>query len=390
MFMRKIIWNVRQVLVWPVIQILKVGFLLLRRTDIDKIQIRRILIYTPMGIGNMVFFIPTLEAIRQRFPTARISLLVERSPCKDLLHGTALVDEFLLLPEKAGIIEKLRLIRKLRKQQFQLLVSNFLGEGVFLTLLSILGNIPIRVGHATSPGWKNAKDFINNIKVTWEEHEHEIDRNLRLARALGARIYKREPVIPIDEKSGEFAKRFLENLGISDNELLIGIQIGASAHWKQWNLDNFAKLCDRLIEEYKAKVILLGAPSERDMAKYVSDKMYYAPINAVGKTKIKEAAALIKRCDLFICNDSGLGKISLAMDTPTITIGGPTDLYRTGAWKEGHIDIRKNLPCSPCYTIGVKGLIKVQSCKDRRCLKSITVDDVIDGVNKLLNISRNR
>jgi len=75
--MKKIIWNIRQVLVWPVIQMLKLGFLLLRRTDIDKIRIEKILIYAPMGIGNLVFFIPTLEAIRQRFPTARISLLVE-------------------------------------------------------------------------------------------------------------------------------------------------------------------------------------------------------------------------------------------------------------------------------------------------------------------------
>jgi len=207
---------------------------------------------------------------------------------------------------------------------------------------------------------------------------------------LGARIdpSKREPVISIDERSRRFAKRFLENLKISDNDLLIGIQIGASAHWKQWNLDNFAKLCDRLIEEYKAKVILLGAPDERDMAKYVSDRMHYVPINAVGKTEVKEAAALIERCALFICNDSGLGKISIAIDTPTITIGGPTDLYRTGTWKEGHIDIWKKLPCSPCYTIGIKGLIKVRSCKDRKCLKLITVDDVIDGVNKLLKRNR--
>ena len=385
--MKKIIWNIRQVLVWPLIQVLKISYLFVERRncDLDLHQVKKILIYAPMGIGNLVFFTPTLRAIRQRFPEAKITLLVRSISCKELLQGTLLVDKVVLFP-KAGVIKELKFVRNLRKERFHLLVSNFLGEGVFLTLLSIFGDIPYRVGHATSPGWKNAKDFINNIKVTMEQSEHEIDRNLRLAYSLGVErhLVDKEPFVHIDEESRKFAEKFLRKLKISDEDLLVGVQFGASAFWKQWSLDNFADLCDRLIEERRAKVMLFGAPSESGMAEYVVSKMRHVPINIVGRTKIKEAAALIERCDLFICNDSGLGKIAIAVNTPTLTVGGPTDKHRTGSWKEGHIDLWKDLPCSPCYTIGMKGLIKAQLCKDRKCLRSITVDDVMDSVAKLL------
>ena len=359
-----------------------------KRQDISEENIGSILIYGYTGIGNMILFTPAIRAIRKHFPRANITLLVgNNTGCEEVVRGSGLVDEIIEFNlAKASVMQSLSFVRRMRARRFDLLVSDFHGAHPFLALLTVLGSIPYRVGHSTSPGWRNRLDYVYNFKVEMGEDEHEIDRDLRLAYAIGIKEdgVDRNPLVWIGEEDRAYAYDFLRENDVYDKHLIIGVQLGTglAQRWKQWNLHRYAELCDKLIEDYSAKIVLLGAPNEVQLANYVAQRMRYNPIIAAGKTTIKEAAAIIERCRLCVCNDSGLMHVSAAVGTPVVAIYGPTDYHRTHPHGSAHIAIRKDLPCSPCFRM--EGTEKVESCDNRKCLNLITVEDVLQATKRLL------
>ena len=349
-------------------------------------KVKKILIYGSMGIGNMILFTPTIKAIRKRFPKARVTLLVGNTGCEEVLKGSDLVDEIINFQmNQADIIGKLKFIRGIRKRRFDLLISNF--HGANLSLLTILSSIPYKIGHVTSPGWRNKFDFVYNFKVRMAENENEIYRDLRLAYALGVKEDEvdKNPIIWIEKEDREYADNFLKQNGIHRKDLVIGVNPVTSLVWKWrwWSLDRYAELCDKLIEACKAKVILLAAPNEVDLMEYVAKNMEYESIIAAGKTTLKQTAALIEEAKLLICNDSGLMHVSSAVGTPVVAIYGPTDYTRTAPLGKKHTIIRKNLDCSPCFQLD--GTERAENCPyDYKCLNYISVEGVFNVVTKKL------
>ena len=147
--------------------------------------------------------------------------------------------------------------------------------------------------------------------------------------------------------------------------------------WKQWDLNKYQALTDKILEHKNTRVIFHGSPNEKQMIEEVAKGMKNKPIILAGKTSIKQAASIINESEIMIGNDSGLTKVSIALDIPTITIWGPSDYPRARAWKKGHIDIRKNLSCSPCFKLN--GTYWVENCPyNYKCLKDIDIEEVYE------------
>ena len=132
--------------------------------------------------------------------------------------------------------------------------------------------------------------------------------------------------------------------------------------------------------KYTAKIIVFGGPFEKELIKKMSYLMKIKPIIVTNNT-IKQTAALMKRCNILISNDSALAHIATAVKTKVIAIFGPTNFYWNAPYGNKHLVIRKDLPCSPCYIeIGQTN----PKCKKLDCLKLITVQDVLQEVDKQL------
>jgi len=366
-------------------RILKVIARLFLPSALDTFQpdnFDRILIYGGMGIGNMVMYTPTLRAIRSGFPNAHIALLVAKSGCEEVVSGSDLIDK--IIKCESVTWQRLKLSLYLRRQKFDVLISNFHG-GQF-NLMTATSGIPLRVGHSTSLSWKNPYDFLFNRKVSMEPDEHEIDRNLRLAAALDIRGLSDVPEFYINHNDEEFAKKYLYDQGVQESDILIGVQIGTwkEQDWKQWDINRLAGVCDKLMEEYGAKVIALGAAIHIKLLDELIANMLNKPIIGLGKITLKQAAAIIKRCQFSICNDSGLMHISAVMGTPVVAVYGPTDYFRTSPCRYGdqHVLVRKDLECSPCFRL--EGDLKAKTCHSRICLDFITVEDVFNAARDLL------
>ncbi|KAA3662909.1 MAG: glycosyltransferase family 9 protein [Calditrichaeota bacterium] len=342
----------------------------------------KILIYGNMGIGNMVMFTPFLKALRAHYPQAFITLLVGTNGCEAVVEDSNIIDKIVKM--KNSFFSRLRTILQLRRDRYDMLVSSFHGSSFYYVTMFL--NVERRLGHVSGPDWDNKYDFLYNIKVQMAENEHEIDRGLRLAQAMNIDIPDRQPFFYLSEDHLPFGEKFLQDNQLQEDDLLIAVQADTwrAQQWKRWNPRHLARVCDFLVEKVQAKIIIFGAPGHQDELDEFLAYLSNDPVIALGKTTLKQSAALLKKCDLAICNDSGLMHISAALGVPTVAIYGPTDFNRTSLLRYGPNNalVRKNVHCAPCFRM--HGVETVLNCSDRICLNTITVEDVMSACEKML------
>lgn len=334
--------------------------------------IKRILIPIHMGIGDIIMFIPTLRSLKGHFRDSTISVAA-RPKYKSLFRN--IVDEFIPFAGiDAPFKEKLSFIRRVRKSHFDMVLKPYLGSTHIIISLS---NIPHRVGFSANPDFPLPLDFIFNYRAEIHQTLHQIDRNLALFYAVGGRESTRDFSLKIGKNETEWAKNLLKKNGMGECDFKVGIGPKTSVEWKEWGLGKFDRLAELLIEKKGAKVILVGERKGEG-------KFRNSVVDLCNKTTLIEAAAVIKECDLFISNDSGLMWLSCAVGTSVIAIYGSTDHTRTHPAGPKDKIIRKELPCSPCNRTP-KDYYKPRRCRHRKCLSTITPEEVAEEVIKTMS-----
>ncbi len=339
---------------------------------INPSQIERILAIHMGGIGNVILFTPGLQALRDAFPNTFISLLVARWGAEKVVEGSSLVDEVLVYDNRWGLLKKIEFIRMLGRKEFDLTVTATGINPLKAGMLTYLSGAPYRIGE--DRGWNS---FLYTIKSSYDDQMHEVDANLNIIKTIGIEVRNKNLFMSLSDADRGFADTFLKNDGVRSNDFLVGIHPGSGryqAHFRRWSKYNFAKLADALIQNYGAKFIIFGGIEEISLANDLSELMKEKPIIATGKTTLHQAAALIKRCRLFITNDSGLMHLACAVNIPVVAIWGPTNYKKTGPYSNSAVIIRKELDCSPCYK---REKVK---CKELDCFRLITVEEVLEAV----------
>lgn len=331
---------------------------------------KRILILGYRHLGDTIFITPAFSLIRKKFPESFIAVITGRAS-KDLLINNPNINEIIILPNNS-FLEKLKIRKRLKKYNFD---TVFLFQHTFLNafLIWILG-----IKNRAGLDWKNCGVFLN-YKIKYNFSWHEIERYLNIVNLLGKeiKIDSMRPEIFLKEKEREFAKNFLSSYNIDNSNFLIGINPGSSEKWriKRWGIDKYAQLINKLVENYKAKILIFSGPFEDYLLTELKETVEF-PIIVVKEYALLNLAAIIEQCDLFITNDTGPMHIAVAVGTPVIDIIGPSNPQRTGPYTKDCIIIRKELSCSPC---------KKLHCDDLSCLKLITVEDVLEQVGKFIN-----
>ncbi len=175
------------------------------------------------------------------------------------------------------------------------------------------------------------------------------------------------------KESEEKALLFLKKEGILEDDMLIGLHLGASKSDKTWPVKSYAALADLMYQAFSAKILVFGSPSEADLAEEFKILTNAPHMNLVGKTNLERLASLLKKCTLFITNDTGPLHIATAVHTKVIDIStANVHFMETGPYGEGHYVIQADLPCVPCG-FDVK-------CNDMKCKSIITPDAVFEVV----------
>jgi len=351
-------------------------------------NVRRILVYRIGAIGDMLVTIPTLAAIRQRFPTAEICLLTSTtSPkvawAKDLFHGTALFDDLVAYyaEDLKTVRGRVALLRKLRARRFDLFVNmpmqltTLRRELKYMTAARLIG-CQYAVGFEVS-----FHQRFRRAQQKWWSRPAEARRiHAAVAPALDLPVDDRSPELHVDDESRARIEGLMRVHGLRRAERYVVIHPGAKRQTNRWSPARFAIVADEIQKTHGVRVVLAGGPGDKEAVESVASLMRAAPINLCGETTVMELAALLEKATMLVCNDSGPMHLAAAVGTPTVSIFSarafPESWRLTG---HQHRVLRKDVSCSPCFKEECDlGLI---------CLEAISVDEVLRNVSETLGES---
>ncbi len=337
----------------------------------------KVLVIQTAFLGDAVLTLPFLNALKEQFQGAPISVLCTPEVAEVFKNHPA-VANVLIFDKRGkdkGILALFRLAQSLKAERFPLA---FLPHRSFKSAwIAWWAGIPRRIGFSTSQGRWLLTDV---VPFDWGTHDAE--RNLALLKAVGLQRVSAKFSLPVDPASLARVKERFQNAGGISGDRILGINAGSVWATKRWLPEGFAAVADRAIRELGMKVIFFGGPADAETVNKVIQKMREKAQNWVGQTPLRELIAAISQCRVFLTNDSGPMHIAVASRVPTVAIFGPTT-RELGffPYGPGHIVVEKNLDCRPCGLHGAK----VCPLGHFQCMNTITPDEVFSAVSKQLH-----
>lgn len=330
---------------------------------------RRILFIKPSSLGDVVHAIPTLAALRRRFPQAHMAWLVKRQWAGLVERVEGLNQVWPVGPGAAGWLSE---VPRLRAAGFDLAVDL---QGLFRSaVLARLAGCPARVGFVN--GREGSPWFYTQRVAVPTPEMHAVDRYLLVAEALGAERPAHPQfsfaMPPTDRRE---VAGVLDRAGVRTGSSWIAMHVSARWPTKRWPAASFAAVADRLHEEGVGPVVLIGGPDDRADAQAVTTLMRTASVGDVtGMTPLGLLPALLQSASVLLTNDSGPMHVAAAVGTPVVALFGPTSPLRTGPYGKTHRVLARQLPCSPCFSRRCRNPV------ERECLTGIAPAEVVEAV----------
>ena len=208
--------------------------------------------------------------------------------------------------------------------------------------------------------------------------KHEVELQLEILSSLGAAPSDAHVEIWTSKEDEDFARDVLSRAGVSETSPLIAVAPGAAWPFRRWPEERFIALGSWLQETYGANIAILAARNELAPARRIEHGLVKnQTVNLGGRTTIMQMAAVLRRCRLFIGNDSGPVHLAAGVGVPVVGFYGPGEYERFRPWGVRHEAIRVGLPCSPCS----------QECafNDPRCIRGISLDRAKEVIAKKLD-----
>ena len=335
--------------------------------------IERILIVNVNWLGDVVFSTPIFKALKKAYPQAHITCLgVPR--VKEILEHSPAVDEVMIYDEKGsdyGLWAKWKLINQLRRKKFD--IAFLLHRSLTRALLIFLAGIPIRVGYDE----KGRGVFLTHRIKSNRKEMHRSDYYTRIIEAFAVSVDDRLCELKISAQSRTDMEQMLQQRGIASDDFLVLVNAGGNWDLKRWPKKNFVFLVRRLVRELNVKVVIPGAHKDIALAEQITREARVSTAILAGQTDLTQLMALMQRANLVISADSGPLHIASSVGTRGIGLFGPTRPEETGPRGKGQVQIiQHDVGCNreACYFL---------KCPDNVCMQSISVQDVMEAVERL-------
>lgn len=321
------------------------------------------LIVSTTGLGDTLWGTPAIRALRQSYPDSTICVLTSQVGFGVLEHNKN-IDEIFVLGSKP-LFSLIRYFFPLKRRKFDAILAFHTSQRMILPFCAML-EAPKLIG---TKGINKDLDFLLTHALE-KKHQHEIERRLEMVKEVGAYVndYHLEMMLRKEELQG--VKRFLDGHGIADHIPIVGLHPGAKNLFKQWPPECFIEVGKRLSQHLGCQIFVSGDPSEAQLLLEIASKIPGA-IPLAGELDLSTFAALIKRMQVFITNDTGPMHMAFAMQTPTVAIFGPTDPSLCGPFHVANAKVlsaRKT--CNPCLK---------KNCEQPFCLFGVGTNAVYDA-----------
>jgi len=349
----------------------------LNRKDPPRIEpgsAPKILLIRLRRIGDIVMTTPAVAALKKALPRASLTYVVEK-PYVRLIEGNPAIEETVLIPPHQKAFSFLGLVRRLRRERFDIAVD-FHG-GPRASRIAWLSGARLKVGYELKH-----KGFIYDILVPRSREGapiHSVENHLNLVRAAGIEVQKPWPRLFLPPARPEETRR-IEELwsggGLTGKRAVV-LHVGAGNAFRDWGSQNLTALALRLAALPDVQVALVGSAEDVPRAGEIRMKSGNAVISFAGTLNLIELREAIGRAMLFVGPDSGPMHIAATTSTPIVALFGPNLPEYNAPWRAQATVIEKTLDCRPC---------KQRTCTtgDLRCLLSITVEEVFEACRSRL------
>ena len=350
----------------------------------------KILLVRLRQIGDVVFTTPTFAALRDHFPSAQLTYLVEPAAAS-VVAGNADLSAVIVAPRAPGVrgfVADLALGRRLARERFDL-VLDFHG-GPRAALLTWLSRAPCRVGYEVSGrAWMYTQRVARPREL---RPRHSVENQWDLLTAIGVPPPDRgryPVVMPLVRDTATQVRQRLASHGVAPDARIVVMHVSAGNPFRRWPLEAFASVAAALpAVDARVRVIVTSGPSEADAAAQVirDARERLAPevreqVLACGEFSLAELRALVDDAALYIGGDSGPMHVAATTRVPMVSLYGPTLPARSEPWRAGSLPALAievhGLACRPCDQ-------RVCEPGDFRCLGQISPGRVIDAATQLL------
>jgi len=343
----------------------------------------RILIVKLSSIGDVVQSLPVAAALRRRFAESYIAWAVELAAAEVLIANPHLNDVLVVggggqgaarpLPPLSSPVALRRALRRLRFD-----VSLDLQGLLKSAVIAYLSGARHRIGYRSL---REGTFLLNNRRIVPDRRDvHAVESYLDFAEVLGA---DREPVefsIAVSDDDRTVVDALLAEGGPgavapAGKRAYAALVPGARWESKLWPADRFAAVSEALADEFGLTSVVIGGPGDGGLAREIADGSRAQVVDLTGRTTLKQAAEMFRRCRVTIGNDTGPLYLSSAVGTPTVAVFGPTDARRLGPYGDGHAKVVAEIPCAPCRN---------RRCQPLKCMAMIEPARVLAAARAVL------
>ncbi len=333
-------------------------------------EYKNILIIKMSSLGDVLHVLPSVAALRKRFPKARLTWLVHPQ-FSGFVPDPPIIDEVIYFDKvkfnKMSLGEKWAYFKEMRallhSRKFDLVIDM---HGLFKSaVLAAISGCDNRIGFCEM--WEGSGLVSRPVRG---EHAkgHAIEQYLDVARYLGCPVDEISFPMPDLQKEWEAVQKKTEAV----KEPYVVLVPGARWDTKIWPAEHFAKLADMILRDGK-QVILAGGPEDAPLGAQIS-KLAPGATDLTGKTSLRELGALIRHCTVYISADTGPLFIAAAMKKPLIAMYGPTRPDRTGPYgSDNAVVLKAPVACAGCLK---------RHCRNWICMQSITPETVFEEYKK--------
>jgi len=376
-------------------------------------NVKKILVIKLRHIGDVLLAVPVFKALRENFPDAYITALVN-SGTEDVLTGNPVINEVIVFDrniKKMNPVQKymreLSFLKTLRLKGFDMAVD--LTSGDRAAIISFISGARYRLAYDPEGEGFLGKRYLYTHLAKKDGSQHMVLQNLDVVKQFGISTDNLKVDLFIPDEARSFVKKVFEENNIPPHPPLSKggtrggkvVHVHPTSRWlfKCWEDEYMAEVICWLIEQ-GIKVVVTSSPDIRELDKtkkilsLVSELSHVygdsphstappvnlgpSPLDLCGKTTIKQLAAISEASDLFLGVDSAPMHIAAAVGTPIIALFGPTGEIQWGPWGKNHRVLSKDMSCKPCKSGRCEGL------QIRECMKLIKPDDIKQTIIQML------
>lgn len=345
-------------------------------------DVSSILVMRPNAIGDFMFALPALHALRYTYPKAKIVFLGKQWHADFLHNRPGPVDEVIVMPPVPGIGAPhdagvdpepgRRFAAAIRKEKFDIAAQMY-GGGRYSNPYLLQFGAKLTIGMKTSDATPLDR---------WTPHGEKTNRRLELlqvAALVGAApplLSQEIAVTPQDRREAAAL------IPYSEGERLVILHPGASEVRRRWPPERFAAVADTLAN--KGAVIVISATEEdRHLSGAIVDHMHHDAIDLTGKLPLSALCGLLERAVMMVANDTGPLHLALSIGTRSVGIFWLTNLLESCPLRQDLLQagLSVRLHCPVCNAVNHNSRCKHDIC----FVDDVTVEEVTDKAMELFD-----